>query len=139
MSIQDVIDDKVRLPFTSRSLWLSIQTECPDIRRTHAHLFQGTKPSKKLTNIKEVKRYLNVATIASDGLLEDGALTALHIQLHHPTSHQLEMVAQRYLYALDMNKAIDRITSVCYIRTALQQSPSACTEQSTLSPPERVG
>ena len=36
---------------------------------THAHLTQGTRPFKKLTNIKDVKRYLNVATIASDGLL----------------------------------------------------------------------
>jgi hypothetical protein len=107
-SIQDVIDGKVRLPFTSRTAWLSIQTECADMRRTHAHLMQGTRPSKKVNNIKYVKRYLNVATIASDGLLVvkrneplgptrdciivprqaiDGLLTALHIQLNHPTNH----------------------------------------------------
>lgn len=32
-------------------------------------LKQGTRPSKKLTNIRDVKRYLNVATIAKDGSL----------------------------------------------------------------------
>lgn len=159
-SIQDVIDGKVRLPFINRSAWLSIQTECPDMRRAHAHLTQGTRPSKKLTNIKDVKRYLNVATIASDGLLVvrrneplapsrecivvprqaiDGLLTALHIQLHHPTSHQLKMVAKRYLYALDMDKTIDRITSTCHTCAALQQSPRARIEQSTSPPPDRVG
>jgi len=35
-----------------------------NLQRTHAHLTQGTCPSKKLTNIKDVKRYHNVTTIA---------------------------------------------------------------------------
>ncbi|VDI80346.1 Hypothetical predicted protein [Mytilus galloprovincialis] len=69
VSIQDVLNDEFRLPFTTRSAWINIQSECPDLRRTHAHLKQGTRPSKKLTNIKDVKRYLNVASIAKDGLL----------------------------------------------------------------------
>ncbi|VDI74272.1 Hypothetical predicted protein [Mytilus galloprovincialis] len=69
VSIQDVLNDEFRLPFTTRSAWINIQSECPDLRRTHAHLKQGTGPPKKLTNIKDVKRYLNVASIAKDGLL----------------------------------------------------------------------
>ena len=66
---QDIIDNKTRLPFTTRSAWLAIQTYCPDLRRTHAHLKQGTRPSKKTTNIKDVKRHLSVASIARDGML----------------------------------------------------------------------
>ena len=102
-SIQDVMDGRVRLPFTSRTAWLAVQSECPDLRCTHAHLTQGTRPSRKVTNIKDVKRYLNAATVASDGLLIvrrdepfapsreciiipcqalDGLLTALHTQLN---------------------------------------------------------
>ena len=82
----------------------------------------------KTTNVKDVKRYLDVATIASDGLLVvkrnelfvpvheciiiplqvlEGMLTDLHIQLSHPASHQLKNVVKRYLYALDMDKAVD--------------------------------
>ena len=30
------------------------------VRRTHAHLKQGTRPSKKVTNVKDVKRYVAV-------------------------------------------------------------------------------
>ena len=41
--------------FTSQPAWVAVQSECPDLRRTHAHLVQGTRPSKKLTNIKDVK------------------------------------------------------------------------------------
>jgi hypothetical protein len=98
-SVQDV-HHLPRLPFTTRSAWIQIQSECPDLRRTHAHLKQGTRPSKKLTNVKDVKRYLNSLSISKDGLLVvrrtdplspstelivvprsvlDGLVTALHI------------------------------------------------------------
>ena len=73
-SIQDILSGNGHLPFTSRTAWLATQSECPDLRRTHAHLQQGTRPSKKLTNMKDVKRYLNVTTIAKDGLLVDEPL-----------------------------------------------------------------
>ena len=105
-----------------------------DLRRTHAHLVQGTRPFKKLTNMKDVKRYLQVASVADDGLLVvrrheplslsreciivprqalDGLLTALHIQLSHPSCHQLKMVVKRYLYALDLDKAVSRVSDGC--------------------------
>ena len=54
-TITQDIRDLPNLPFTTRSAWLQIQSECPDLRRTHAHLKQGTRPSKKLTTIKDVK------------------------------------------------------------------------------------
>ena len=65
----DITSGKYALPFSSRSAWLAFQSECPDMRRTNVHLRQGTQPSKKLTNAKDVKRFLNVATVAQDGLL----------------------------------------------------------------------
>lgn len=159
-SVQDVLDGSVRLPFTSRSAWLATQSECPDLRRTHAHLTQGTRPSRKLTNIRDVKRYLNVATIAADGLLVvkrddpfspareciivprqvlDGLLTALHIQLAHPTCHQLKTVVRRYLYALDLDKAVERVSERCHPCATLRRTPKVRVEQSTSSPPEAVG
>ena len=115
----DILSGSTKLPFTDRSTWLGIQADDPDLRRTCAHLKQGTRLSKKLTNVKDVKRYLQVASIASDGLLVvksqeplcryseciivprqvlHGILSALHIKLEHPTEHQLKMVVKRYLY-----------------------------------------
>ena len=67
VTTQDILNGKVKLPFTSHSR-LSIQAECSDVRRTVAHLRQGMHPAKKLTNIRDVKRYLNVSTLATDGL-----------------------------------------------------------------------
>ena len=103
----DILSGAARLPFTSRSAWLQTQQECPDLRRVHAHLTQGTRPSKKETKIKDVKRYLQDTTIGRDGLLvqrneplspareliivprqvADGLLSALHIQLAHPSQN----------------------------------------------------
>ena len=159
-SIQDILNGTARLPFTSRTAWHAIQSEDSDLRRTHAHLVQGTRPSKKLTNIKDVKRYLQVATIATDGLLVvkrdeslgpsreciivprqilDGLLTALHIQLSHPSSHQLKQVAKRHLFALDLDKAIDRVTQGCHCCTALRQAPRLRVDQTSCPPPDTVG
>lgn len=129
------MDGSIKLPFASRSAWLSIQSECSDFRRTHAHLKQGTRPSKKLTNIKDIKRYLGVSSIGKDGLLVvrrseplaptreciivprqvlDGLLTSLHIKLDHPSCHQLKSVVHRYFYALDMDKSIESVTNGCH-------------------------
>ena len=57
------------MPFTSRAAWQATQLECPHLRRTHSHLSQGTRPSKKATKIIDVKRYLKDVVIAADGLL----------------------------------------------------------------------
>ena len=159
-SIQDILNGDVRLPFTSRTSWLATQSECKDLRCTHAHLAQGTRPSKKLTNVKDVKRYLNVATIAKDGLLVvkrdepfapsrecivvprqvlDGLLTVVHIRLSHPSSHQLKLVTKRYLFALDMDKAIDRVTQSCTCCSTLSHTLRARIEQSSVEPPAPVG
>ena len=40
VSVHDVLQGNVRLPFTSRPAWLAVQSECPDLRRTNAHLAQ---------------------------------------------------------------------------------------------------
>ena len=160
VSMQSILSGDTRLPFTSRSAWGDIQLECPDLRRTHAHLVQGTRPSRKANKVKDIKRYLQVATIAKDGLLVvkhtdvlaptrervivprqvlDGLLTALHIKLEHPSSHQLKSVFRRYLYALDCDKSIERMTNSCHQCTALQKTPHTVIPQTTCDPPEAVG
>jgi hypothetical protein len=132
------------LPFTTRSAWLDIQSDCPAFRRTHGHLKQGTRPSKKLTNIRDVKHYLNVVSIAKDNLLVvpkndpltpynelivvprsviDGLVTALHLQVNHSIKHQMQLVMKRHFYALDLNKAIDSVCELCHICTSLQKYP----------------
>ncbi|CAB4018232.1 Hypothetical predicted protein, partial [Paramuricea clavata] len=158
-SVQDV-HHLPRLPFTTRSAWIQIQSECPELRRTHAHLKQGTRPSKKLTNVKDVKRYLNSLSIAKDGLLVvrrtdplspstelivvprsvlDGLVTALHIKLDHPSKHQLQPVMRRNFFTLDMPAAIARVSDTCHTCASLKKLPPQVVQHSTEEPPKVVG
>ena len=160
ISVHDALSGKTSLPFTSRSAWLQSQLECPDLRRVHSHLKQGTRPSKKLTNIKDVKRYLNLVSISCDDLLVikrdepfaahreciviphsvvDGFLAALHIKLDHPSRHQMKLVSQRYFFALDLDKALERCSQCCHLCSSLKKVPSSLVEQSTSDPPDGFG
>ena len=69
ITVNDVMSGSCRLPFTGRNSWLHSQQDCRDVRRTKAHLSQGTRPSRKQTDIRDVKRYLQVASLSKDGLL----------------------------------------------------------------------
>ncbi|ESP05416.1 hypothetical protein LOTGIDRAFT_152267 [Lottia gigantea] len=152
-TVQDIISGTCPVPFASRSAWIQTQSECPDLRRTHAHLKQGTRPSKKLTNIPDVKQYLRSVTISRDGLLVvknfepfcptselmvvprpvlSGLLTAMHIKCNHPSKHQLKLVVKRRFYALDLEKSI----SVC---SSLKKLPQPVAEQSTQPSPQSIG
>ena len=102
-----------------------------------------------MTNNKNVKRYLNVATIASDGSLVvkhneplvptqecvivprhvlDGLLSALHVYLSHRSCRQLKLVTQRYL-----------VPSICHNCASLRTVPTTVVKQSTNPLPETVG
>ena len=118
--VYDMIENTTRLPFTTRSAWVAVQSKCPDLRRTSTHFKQGTRPSKKLTNIKDVKRYISVPSIVKDNLLVvhrhntlvpstkliivprsvlNRLVTALHIKLNHLYKHQLQLVMRLFLCA----------------------------------------
>ena len=79
-SVQD-IRNLSHLPFTTRSAWYEVQAECSDLRRTHANLKQGTRPSRKATNINDVKRYADILT--SHPLLKM-AYWSFHVQTLFP-------------------------------------------------------
>ncbi len=127
VSTKDVLDGISVMPFTNRPAWKTTQLECPDLRRAHSHLTQGTRPSKKETSIPDVKRYIQSVRIANDGLLvvQDhlpfrpvrdriiiprgiihGLMNAIHLHFKHPTKHQQKRLVTNYFYALDIESHI---------------------------------
>ncbi|CAG2254384.1 unnamed protein product [Mytilus edulis] len=143
--------------FASRNAPVCTEPNC----QTHSRSFKTRHPAlQKLTNIKDVKRYLNVASIAKDGLLVvrrcdplappneliivprnvlDGLVTALHIKLDHPSKHQLNLVLKRHFYALDMPKAAEQASDSCHTCASLKRFPKSLVEQSSEDPPDLVG
>jgi len=69
VSVKDVLSGSVALPFLNKVAWRLAQHECADFRRTFAHLTQGTRPSRKSRNLKNLRRYLNVASVDDQGLI----------------------------------------------------------------------
>ena len=160
INITDIAQGTSRMPFITRSTWLSTQQECQDLRRTRAYLSQGTRPSKKLTNLKDTKRYLNCCTIAKDGMLVvprnepfsptterivvprfvlQGLLTALHIRLSHPTQFQLKQLFCRYFFALDLDSSLNTLASNCHTCLSLMKVSNTSPPAVTSEPPPTVG
>lgn len=152
ISVNDVLEGSVRMPFTSCAAWQATQPECPNLRWTHSHLSQGTRPSKKATKIPDVKRYLQDVVITSDGLLVikdhppfqpprerivvphsvlDGLLTALHLRFTHPSRYQTKHLFTRYFFALDLNRALDAVSSSCHTCQSLKSVPKHLHPQSS--------
>lgn len=69
----------------------------------------------------------------------EGLLSALQVHLNHPSSHQLKMVTQLYLFAFYLDNAIDRVTTSSYQRASLRTVPTTVVQRSTNPPPETVG
>ena len=154
------MDGRIRMPFISRAAWRLAQEECADNRQAKAQLKQGTRPSKKVTDKRDVKQYLKVCTLARDGLLivkrdepfmatiectvvpralVHGLITAIHLKFDHPTAHQMKQIMKRNFYAIAIDQAIDQVTDNCAQCESLKTFPKHLVEQSTDSPPCVVG
>jgi hypothetical protein len=159
-SVQDVLNGSVHMPFVNRAAWLILQRDCDELRRVHAHLVQGTRPSKKSTNRPNVKRFLLTVTIANDGLivvhsqlpfqpqyerivvpctLAHGLLTAIHIKFSHPSNYQLKQLASRYFYLIGIDTVASQVTDGCDTCNALKCVPEGLVEQTSESPPDCIG
>ena len=160
VTVKDVLDGSMPLPFTSRKVWLTTQAECRDLRRTRAQLVQGTRPSRKDTTAKSVKRYLNKVDVAHDGLIImkqtdnfaaprelivvpqqvlPGLLTALHLRLDHPSQNELSKAVKRYFWALNLDTALGEPSLDCHTCASLRKVPHALVTQTTSDPPDSIG
>lgn len=68
-----------------------------------------------------------------------GLLTMLHINLNHPTAYQLTKAFTRNFYAIDSDKYIKQVTSVCPQCESIKEIPKAMIKESTDLPPDVIG
>jgi len=160
LTVHDVLSGQVTMPFTNRKAWLETQKDCQELRKVHTFLSLGTRPTKKMTKMRNVKTYLQRVVIAKDGLLVvcdsmpfqqeyqrivvpqsiiQGLLTAYHIRFKHPTGHQLKRTVSRYFYAINLDKAADTISESCDVCNGLKYVPEGLCVQTSVSPPTQIG
>ena len=161
VTVTDVLDGTARVPFYNKSAWRSAQQNCPDLRKTHTYLINGTRPSKKVKNIRSVRRYLEVCSVdntndllvvrKSDPYMHQrdmivvpadilrGFLTALHLYFNHATVHQLKKVFHRYFFALNLDASALEVVDTCSQCTALKSLPKETFSQASSPSPEAPG
>ena len=160
ISVADIVKGNIKVPFSSMPAWLQIQLNCSNIQLTRKHLQQGTRPLKKQRNIKEVRQLLRSASVTKDGLVvvskksplqpdselivipqsyAPGLLMALHLQLNHPTTFQLQKVFDRQFFTTNAEKLIKATTDNCHECVSLQKFASIEIPFSTSAPYDHVG
>ena len=161
LSVSDLEQGRVQIPYKNRKAWLEVQRECPDLRKVLSFKKAGTEPSKKAKNLKVVKRYMDEKLIlANDGLLVErkadplspmkdhivvpqqvlfGLLSALHLTFEHPTAFQLAKLFNREFFALNVGDAAAKVYSQCHVCQSIKDIPKALIKQSSCEPPAGVG
>ena len=156
VSVKDVLSGQSPVPFNNKTAWKTLQMECPDLRRVHAHLVNGTRPSSKKNKLNTVKRFLRNVTVTTDGLLIvkqsqpflpdcnltvvplhllRGLLTSLHITLNHPSPLQLTHVFNRPYFSLNVSDNIANVHKSCSQCQSLETVPKELFSQSSSAPP----
>ena len=160
ISVKNVLNSIAPVPYSSKAGWYELHCGDETLRKTCAHLKQGTTPSRKATNNTDVKRYLANTKLDKDGLLivEDfihsigktkkiavprayihGFLECLHLKLNHPSRHQLKKVFARAFFALDLDAALDVVSKSCHTCISLSNMSNRFMEQSSTTQPTAIG
>ena len=150
-TLSDVLSGSASMPYKNSSAWKSAQHNCPDLRKTFAHLTQGTRPSRKSRNIRNLRHYLKVATVDKQGLIVvsktdpfvgvrnlivvpegilPGLLTSLHLRFDHPTKSQLTKLFNRHFFAIKSSTAISATVDSCEQCNSVKKLPRELLEQS---------
>ena len=161
ITVEEILKGEAKMPYTNRAAWKSVQEEDSDLRKVKSFKIKRTEPRKKSKNLSEVRKYLKDGVrIARDGVLVHptasplgpiieqivipqhilrGFLTALHLQLKHPSANQLSKAFTRHFYAKKIDNTVAEISRSCDVCASLKDIPKAMIEQSTDSPPATVG
>ena len=160
VTVADIMEGKYQLPFTNKSAWVEIQSECRDLSNVMKYLRSGTTPGKKGRNLRIVKQYMSSkVVISTEGTLVvrqtepflpqterivvpqsvlHGILTVLHIITNHPSSYQLRKVFNRCFFALKLDPAASQVSDSCHQCSSLKDIPKSLQKESSDPPPSFI-
>lgn len=163
VTVSDVLSGRAKVPYSTKYSWKKIQQSCSDLSVVHKLLTTGASLPKKNKKLTTVRRYMNcgisVLTNNLEGLLvikqstpfkhtsvrvvipkaaSDGLLTALHLELNHPSTSQLKQVFTRGFFCLDLSEKARIVSEQCFTCAALKNIPATYHEQSTSIPADTI-
>ena len=66
VSVSDVLERRVKMPYMSPSAWKSAQQSDGIMRKAYAHLISGTRPPSKAKNAKELRQIIRLGSVDED-------------------------------------------------------------------------
>ena len=160
MTVADIENGSSKMSFCNSQAWKDAQKNDANLKRTYAQLMSGTRPGKKEKHLRDVRRYLQIATISDSGLLihrkpnaygrdyeliivpqnlAAGLISALHVRLGHPTKTAFKKLWDRHFFAIYADDHIDNCTKSCFLCSSLQKLPSELFTQSSTPLPAKIG
>ena len=159
ISVQDIEQGSLSMPFTQKSAWLAVQKKDKTHQQLDSLIKSSQSPEKKKTGgdhtiLKRLHSLFKKGLLkqASDGLMTvshtdpysgihqaisvpsqiyPGLIQALHLKLNHPSKLQLLKLVQRFFYCPGSTRIIEEITSNCVTCTSLKQLPECLFTESS--------
>ena len=159
ISVADINEGRVTMPFNQRAAWLKVQKEDKIHQQLSFLINNSLSPEKRKTKGDNtiIKRLHNLyklgkLSIAHDGLITvtytdpyrgpfqaisiplsmyPGLIQALHLKLDHPSKLQLQKIAARHFYSPGYARVIEEVVNNCSVCAALKKLPNEVTSQST--------
>ena len=114
------------------------------LKRAYAHLTQGMRPHSKLRNLRDLNLYLQIASKNDMGTsivkkssafiqgdliddpqsIQDGMISALHLQFGRPSCSQLNQVFDPHFYEICRADAIKGLRDKCDMCNSLKKIPN---------------
>ena len=164
VKISDIISGESKVPFTTKNSWIGVQQACTDLNQVYKYLTTGASIPKNKKQLTDVRRYLSCGVSLSSGQrprllvirqsspfkpttdriviprhIAAGLITAMHIQLDHPSAHQLKLIFSRAFYCLDLSATTEKVVEGCYACAALKKVPANYHKQTTSPPIDIIG
>ena len=159
ISVADINEGKIKMPFTQRTTWLKIQKNDKVHQQLSFLIDNSLAPEKRKTKgdntlIKRLHNMYKVGKLvkAADGLITvinsdpgkgqsqaisipsnmyPGLIQALHLKLDHPSKVQLQKLSARYFYSPGFARVIEEIATNCTVCASLKKLPQEIFSQST--------
>ena len=136
VSVDDIIQGKVNVPFLSPAAIKEMQLECSSCVKAIEYIKNGVVPQANNRKITDTKRYVRDCKVNKDGLLYaersapdlkmkkvpvipkhlgKSVLFAQHITLNHPKQSQMKIFVERNMYLLQASKILKEALKNCHL------------------------
>ena len=152
VTVQDIEQGKVNMPFLQSEAWRKVQMKDPAHRKLDWLISSGQQPEKKKTkgintyikhlytqyksgklsksggvfkvNFSEPNSGISYKAISVPVTIFPGLIQSLHLRMNHPCKTQLNRLARRYFHCPGQENVVTEITDNCFTCATLKRLPA---------------